>query len=61
MSGFWTLSTDITAELETALRRGAGFDPKVLVMCDCTQIPELGPCEHQHGNKDAATTEGQPR
>jgi hypothetical protein len=36
------------------LRYGAGFDPRVLVMCDCTQIPELGPCEHQP--KSAATT-----
>ncbi len=30
-----------------ALRHGAGFDPKALVMCNCTQVPELGPCEHQ--------------
>jgi len=29
-------------------REGTGFSPeKTLVMCNCTQVPELGPCEHQ--------------
>ena len=45
----------------TALEELAGFPPErlaELVMCDCTQVPELGPCEHQRAIKTAAAEQG---
>lgn len=36
----------------------SGFSPaKTLVMCNCTQVPELGPCEHQQ-NQERSDEEG---
>lgn len=46
----------------TAIEELAGFPserlPELVVMCTCTQVPELGPCEHQRAIKTAAAEQG---